>query len=535
MMLLLSTGLRQVKNYLLHNKTAMIIGLLGTISVVAYVAFIVMSGHSLNSLDYGFSFNIAVYPFALIIGILFTLLAFLQADYMQISESEAHIYFVSPIKEHKILLYIFMKSSYQTIFMLLAFMQLNITFIAPLLGFSLQEMIRWIIWEALMFCTTIMFGLFLGLLKKKNIFLFFFIAIAAISLTFYAAIDFALGTMRFGNIVAYFHAYFTQDFWGLVPVAGLLAKASGFIKEPNVVNSIYLALCVFMNIVFIMSPYYIKVAMGEAAIEAAVKTKARREKKKSTNKSGFKVVKKVKDSRKIGLSGPWAIINKQFIEYQRSSRFLLSGKILLLLLIMGIYVALIQFVGYSMALDPSMTPGETETLLGVMSYLFSGVVILISLLMSSSLPKDISNPIIYLIPGKSYKKVLAISFTANFENLIKSILIAIFLLLMKIELPLVICIGILYFLLISTCFFVDMFTYAIFAKQEVKFLNFIFSSFIKALVLFAFAGIYLSICFITTRGNFSPISIIGIIVVAVIALFLNISMVSLSNGMVENK
>jgi hypothetical protein len=342
---------------------------------------------------------------------------------MQISETEANVFFVSPIPEHKVLIYIFIKSSSMVFLFLLAFLQLNMNLIRPMFSLYGFQNIRLFLWEALTVCTCVIFGIFLTLVKKKNAVIFYGVMFVSLAASAAAIALFAAGAWMSGDILGYFNNFFASPYIVFVPIVGVLAKASAFVMEVSIESLFYVTIAVLTNVLFIASPYYIKVSMGEAAVDAALKNKARRAKKRAQSSSGFKVVKEVKESQSIKLAGALSIVSKQWLEYKRSRRFLLSGNVLMTLFIIAIYTGIFKFIDIIIRFDSDVSSEEISFIKPLLGLLFVGITAIMALFTSNPISKDAKSPIIYLIPEKTWHKVAAISFMSILEAVIKTALL----------------------------------------------------------------------------------------------------------------
>ncbi|MDR2899714.1 MAG: putative ABC exporter domain-containing protein, partial [Clostridiales bacterium] len=380
MLLLLKTGLLQIKNYLFHNKVTLFLTIFSTIAVLAYV--IIMSVIPMEEMPFG-DVSLDFLACAFVFSLLVMLLSFTQADSMQISETEANVFFVSPIPEHKVLIYIFIKSSSMVFLFLLAFLQLNMNLIRPMFNLYGFQNIRLFLWEALTVCTCVIFGIFLTLVKKKNIFIFYALMLISLAISAVMLGTFAVGAWSSGDIFGYFNSFFASSYIIFVPIVGVLAKASLFVMDVNIESLIYVAIAILTNVLFIASPYYIKVSMGEAAVDAALKNKARRARKRAQSSSGFKVEKEVKESQSINMTGSWAIVSKQWLEYKRSSRFLLSGNVLMTLLLIAIYSGIFKFMEVFTGFGSDATSDDINFIKPLLGLLFVGITAVMALFTSN--------------------------------------------------------------------------------------------------------------------------------------------------------
>lgn len=536
--LLISIGIKQIKNYLKTNKLA----LLMVIFFIGMFALSFVSSDMKSTIPFGAP-ELSIEAAGFVIALAALLLSFAQAGTLLISKAEANIFFISPIKEHNILIYIFLKGSYQLFLFLLIFTNLNMNIVRPYYHLNNSQFLMLYIWESLLILTIIMSGIFLLMVRNKNIFIYRTLEVIVFGGTALILIGFLLSYNTIGtsdiesmleNILSprIFNEYFSKDIWKFVPLSGLFINAAKIVTAPDLSAYLSVGGIILINIIFILSPYYIKVNMAEPALEIAEKNFNRRLRKRSGQ--SISITNKVKGSFSIGLSGYKAIISKQWIDYRRSSKFFLSSNVLNIGLVMAIYFIILKVTNWGVESSGGIEGFPISTF---MVYLFIFIIMIISLFMVSPLPKDILSPAIFLIPEKSFKKIVAISVVSNFEIFAKALLLFIFGYGSGIALNISIVIALMYFFILSASGFIDLFAYSVFLDEPLMLLRSMVAGFLKSIVLLIILGIYAAFVVMgyTSSGNLSLFHIPALAICAVVTLIIDALVIFISEGIIDNR
>lgn len=547
MSILISLAFKQIKNYLKNNILASVfVG----IAIVIWIASAFMP-RTVPYAGIGTNISISLNAFAFITALLVLIFAFFQAGSIFISRAEANILFITPIKDHKILIYIFLKSSYQVLIAVLLFANINNNLIIPIYHLQGGQIARLYFLEVLLVMTVVFLGIFMLLLKCKNITVFriieyIYLLICAVVFVYYimgfknvmgfsSGGGFSLLIENLERFPKYFDSYFSQNLFQYIPVAGLFINASDIVMNPNASAYISILIIIAINVLCVFSPYFIKVNFAEPALEIAEKNYKRFQRKRSGE--AIKITNKAKVSIPVRLTGVNAILSKQWIDYRRSSKFFLSSNVLTIGLFMLLYTIILKVTVWGVAQDSLVDASEFIFVTRILAYIFVGVVFFISLFFVSPLPKDILNPIIYLIPHKAYKKILAVSVIANMENLIKAVLMFVFAYVSNTGIEFAFAVSVLYFLVISSSLFIDMFSYSLFLDGILFFFRALVAGIFKIIVVIIMFGIYaIFMAWDYGAGNgFNFVQVTAIIICAVIAVVIDIGIVWISEGLVEKR
>ncbi|WP_250227398.1 putative ABC exporter domain-containing protein [Anaeropeptidivorans aminofermentans] len=536
--LLISIGIKQIKNYLKSNKLA----LLMVIFFIGMFALSFVSQDMNNVMPYGAP-ELSIEAAGFIIALAALLLSFAQAGTLLISKAEANMFFVSPIKEHNILIYIFLKGSYQLFLFLLVFTNFNINIIRPYYHLNNIQFLMLYLWEALLVLTIIMSGIFLLMVRNKNLFIYRALEVIVFGGTALILIGFLLSYNSIGatniesileNVLSpkIFNEYFSKDIWKFVPISGLFINAAKIVTAPDLSAYLSIGGIILINIIFILSPYYIKVNMAEPALEIAEKNFNRRLRKKSGQ--SISITNKVKDSIPIRFTGYKAIISKQWIDYRRSSKLFLSSNVLNIGLVMAIYFVILKVTNWSVESGGGIDSFPLSTF---MTYFFIFIIMIISLFIVSPLPKDILSPAIFLIPEKSFKKIVAISVVSNFEIFAKAVLLFIFGYGSGIAFGVSMVIALMYFFILSASGFIDLFAYSVFLDAPLMLLRSMVAGFLKSIVLLIILGIYAAFVIMgyTSNGEFILIHIPALVICAIVTFVIDALVIFISEGIIDNR
>ncbi|MDR2899622.1 MAG: hypothetical protein LBU94_04840, partial [Clostridiales bacterium] len=153
--------------------------------------------------------------------------------------------------------------------------------------------------------------------------------------------------------------------------------------------------------------------------------------------------------------------------------------------------------------------------------------------------KDAKNPIVYLIPEKTWHKVAAISFMSIFEATIKAALMCLFMIFTELGVGLSIALSLLFLCALSSAVYIDMFFSSVFGRFEIGIFQSLLSAGLKLFVTVMYGGIYAAICLLSSvspgRYAFGFVSILGLFVVFVITVGFNAGALFLSDGLIEEK